>query len=233
MGCSATRQPRHQGQCFCRAIPLLCTDRNNNSIVSQVNTQVAPPAAVRVGGPMLSRQLLCRGFAALVLVFATLPAAAQNFFTQCPTSTLLHPSAPTSAQGEPTYLGPTQGTIVGGVPYVSNGGAVKCQHISGGDGYMTEADGNQTYLFAFGPLSGLDKIKNGQAGTDFPDEFNQAYCDPSGLITTYNNSQPIPYTGTNNPLNPTGPAITCGLNGAVGYVPPPGPRQATATTAIY
>jgi hypothetical protein len=179
---------------------------------------------------MLSRQLLCRAFAALMLVFATLPAAAQNFFTQCPTSTLLHPSAPTSAQGEPTYTGPTRGTIVGGVPYVSNGGAVKCQHISGGDGYMTEADGNQTYLFAFGPLSGLDKIKNGQPGTDFPDEFNQAYCDGSG---TYSNNQQNPYTGSNNPLNPTGPAIACNANGAVGYVPPPGPRAATATTALY
>ena len=182
---------------------------------------------------MLSRQLLCRGFAALMLVFITLPAAAQNFFTQCPTSTLLHPSAPTAAQGEPTYLGPTTGVTVGGVAYKSNGGAIKCQQISGGDGYMTEADGNQTYLFAFGPLSGLDKIKNGQSGTDFPDEFNQPYCDPSGLLTSYNNGQPIPYTGSNNPLNPTGPAITCSLNGAVGYVPPPGPRQATATTAIY
>jgi hypothetical protein len=181
---------------------------------------------------MLSRQLLCRGFAALMLVFVTLPAAAQNFMVQCPTSTLSHPSAPTSAQGEPTYTGPTRGTVVGGVPYINNGGAIKCQQISGGDGYMTEADGNQTYMFSFGPLSGLDKIKNGQSGTDFPDEFNQAYCDPSGAIATYNNTQPIPYTGANNPLNPNGPAIACNLNGAVGYLPPPGPRTATGTTAV-
>ncbi|MBV8208794.1 MAG: hypothetical protein JO133_01915, partial [Burkholderiaceae bacterium] len=41
-------------------------------------------------------------------------------------------------------------------PYVSNGGTVKCQQISGGDGHMTEADGSQTFMFAFGPLSGLD-----------------------------------------------------------------------------
>jgi hypothetical protein len=179
---------------------------------------------------MLSRQLLRRAFAALVLVFITLPAAAQSFFTQCPSSTLLHPSAPTSTAGEPLYTGPTKGAVVGGVPYTSNGGAVKCQQISGGDGYMTEADGNQTYLFAFGPLSGLDKIKNGQPGTDYPDEFNQAYCNASGA---YTNNQPIPYTGTNNPLNPAGPAIACSANGAVGYVPPAGARQATATTAIY
>jgi len=30
---------------------------------------------------------------------------------------------------------------------------------------MTEADGNQTFMFSFGPLSGLDNIKNGQPGT--------------------------------------------------------------------
>lgn len=185
---------------------------------------------------MLSRQLLYRGFAALMLAFATLPAVAQNFMVQCPTSTLLHPSAPTSAQGEPTYLGPTTfTTTANGVPLTieSNGGAIKCQHISGGDGYMTEADGNQTYMFSFGPLSGLDKIKNGLAGTDFPDEFNQPYCDPSGAITAYNNGQPIPYAaGQPNPLYPNVALQKCGLNGAVGYLPPPGSRTATGTTAV-
>jgi multicopper oxidase len=185
---------------------------------------------------MLSRQLLCRTLAALMLVFITFPAAAQNFMVQCPTSTLLHPSAPTSAQGEPAYTGPHSfTTTAAGVPLTikSNGGAVKCQQISGGDGYMTEADGNQTYMFSFGPLSGLDKIKNGQSGTDFPDEFNQPYCDPSGAITTYNNGQPIPYApGQPNPLYPNVNLVTCGLNGAVGYLPPPGPRTATGTTAV-
>ena len=116
---------------------------------------------------------------AVVLCWWALPAGAQNFIVQCPQSTLWHPTAPTSAQGEPAYTGPTlyqpPVTLTNGVPltYVSNGGAVKCQQISGGDGYMSEADGNQTFMFAFGPLSGLDKIKNGQAGTDFPDEFDQ------------------------------------------------------------
>jgi hypothetical protein len=179
---------------------------------------------------MSSSTLYLRGVAASLLLLVALPASAQNFFVQCPTSTLLYPTAPTSAQGEPTYTGPKTGALVGGVPYVSNGGGIKCQHISGGDGYMTEADGNQTYLFAFGPLSGLDKIQHGQPGTDFPDEFNQAYCNASGV---YTNNQPIPYTGSNNPLNPAGPSIACGVNGAVGYVPPATARQATATTAIY
>jgi Multicopper oxidase len=185
---------------------------------------------------MLSRQLLCRTLAALMLVFVTLPAAAQNFMVQCPTSTLTHPNAPTSAQVQPFYTGPhTYTTTASGVPltYTSNGGAVKCQQISGGDGYMTEADGNQTYMFSFGPLSGLDKIKNGQPGTDFPDEFNQPYCDPSGAIANYNNGQPIPYAPNQpNPLYPNVNLVTCGLNGAVGYLPPPGPRAATGTTAV-
>ena len=50
---------------------------------------------------MLTRHLLCRGFAALTLALITLPAAAQTFMVQCPTSTLLHPNAATSAAGEP------------------------------------------------------------------------------------------------------------------------------------
>src|SRR5882762_576736 len=186
---------------------------------------------VQAGGHMFSSKLYLRGVAASLLLLVALPASAQNFFVQCPTSTLLYPTAPTSAQGEPTYPGPKTGALVGGVPYVSNGGAIKCQHISGGDGYMTEADGNQTYLFAFGPLSGLDKIQRGQPGTDFPDEFNQAYC--GNATGNYADNQPIPYTGSNNPLNPLGPPIACGVNGAVGYVPPAAARQATATTAIY
>jgi FtsP/CotA-like multicopper oxidase with cupredoxin domain len=80
-------------------------------------------------------------------------------------------------------------------------------------------------------LSGLDKIQNGQPGTDFPDEFNQPYCNGSGV---YVNGQPNPWVnGAANPLYPNAPAVQCNPNGAVGYVPPPGPRAATATTALY
>jgi len=168
-----------------------------------------------------------RGAAAYLLLLVALPAAAQNFMVQCPTSTLWHSTAPTSTQGEPAYTGPTlyqpSPLLTNGVTltYVSNGGAVKCQQISGGDGYMSEADGNQTFMFAFGPLSGLDKIQNGQAGTDYPDEFNQPYCDPSGTITAYNNGQPIPYApGQPNPLSPNTTLNSCSLNGALGYLPP-------------
>src|SRR5436853_267143 len=144
------------------------------------------------GVRMLTRHLLCRGFAALTLALITLPAAAQTFMVQCPTSTLLHPNAATSAAGEPAYTGPTNITANAhgvAVTYRSNGGAVKCQQISGGDGYMTEGDGNQTFMFSFGPLSGLQKIRNGLPGTDFPDEFRQPYCEGG----SYLNGQPNPY----------------------------------------
>ena len=47
-------------------------------------------------------------------------------------------------------------------------GAIKCQQISGGDGYSTMGDGTQTYMFSFGPLSGLADMANGKPGTQFP-----------------------------------------------------------------
>jgi len=189
---------------------------------------------------MFSTQLHRRGVpAALLLTAALLFVAApltqaQNFMVQCPTTTLLHPTAVSSTPGEPTYTGPTTITASAyGVPltYTSNGGAIKCQQISGGDGYMTEADGNQTFMFAFGPLSGLDKIKNGHAGTDFPDEFNQPYCDPNN--PNYNNGQANPWAnGMPNPIYPNAPAVSCNPNGAVGYVPSAAYRTASATTAL-
>jgi hypothetical protein len=139
---------------------------------------------------MLSSQLFCRGFAALILVLFTLPAGAQSFMVQCPSTTPLHPTAitnsnpaaPLTEAAEPPYTGPlVTSETVGGVslPYTLNGGAVKCQEISGGDGYMTEADGNQTFMFAFGPLSGIDLIKHGQAGTLFAADYNNYYNSPT------------------------------------------------------
>src|SRR5438105_3091969 len=171
------------------------------------------------GVRMLTRHLVCRGFAALTLALITLPAAAQTFMVQCPTSTLLHPNAATSAAGEPAYTGPTNITANAhgvAVTYRSNGGAVKCQQISGGDGYMTEGDGNQTFMFSFGPLSGLQKIRNGLPGTDFPDEFRQPYCEGG----SYLNGQPNPYHGG------------CSANGAVGFVAPAAFRNGNVTAAV-
>jgi len=156
--------------------------------------------------------VLSLGLPALLALIA-LPAAAQTFMVQCPATTLLHPNA---SQGEPAYTGPTTATVVGGVPYVSNGGAVKCQQISGGDGYMTEGDGNQTFMFSFGPLSGLQKIRNGQPGTDFADEFRQAYCEGG----SYLNGQPNPYRSN------------CSPNGAVGFVAPAPFRAANVSAVV-
>jgi len=42
----------------------------------------------------------------------------------------------------------------------------------GGDGYATMGDGTQTYMFSFGPLSGITDIALGKAGTEPPNVFN-------------------------------------------------------------
>jgi FtsP/CotA-like multicopper oxidase with cupredoxin domain len=121
---------------------------------------------------------------------------------QCPTTTITHPANLTDVNAEPVYGGPT--TFVLGAngyqtPTGNVNGAIKCQQISGGDGFATMGDGTQTYMFSFGPLSGLADIANGLPGTGFPNAFN------------------TPYSGT---LVPGDPATT-GLgsftfNGAVG-----------------
>ena len=120
----------------------------------------------------------------LFVAFATVVASAQSFRVQCPTTTITHPTAVSSVQGEPAYNGPTQFTTLpatgsqGGFVTPTSGtvnGAIKCQQISGGDGYSTMADGTQTFMFAFGPLSGLSDVAAGRASTQFPDIFNTPY----------------------------------------------------------
>lgn len=106
------------------------------------------------------------GVAALVL--AAGPTFAQSFRVQCPNGTDLHPST-TDAKGN----------------VVANP-AIKCQHIAGGDGFATMADGNQIYLFGFGPLSGLASLQNAAGlapgaygayvGTQPASEFNKPYA---------------------------------------------------------
>src|SRR6266850_2478653 len=123
-----------------------------------------------------------------------------SFRVQCPTATLLHPGGTgtgnsTPASAEAAYSGPitrTAATDPSGhytynppLTFTDNGGAIKCQQVSGGDGMMTEADGNQTYMFSFGPLSGLQAIQNGQAGTQLPAVFNKSYCDPANANSFY------------------------------------------------
>jgi FtsP/CotA-like multicopper oxidase with cupredoxin domain len=155
------------------------------------------------------RKLHQIGLLIAFISLATGVARAQSFRVQCPTSTITHPATIHDNNSEPAYTGPTvlapdtKGFLA---PSANVNGAIKCQQISGGDGYATMGDGTQTYMFSFGPLSGLAKIANGQPGTDSPSEFN-----------TLN--------PTSNVLQPGDPATTAGagglftFNGAVGQVP--------------
>lgn len=121
------------------------------------------------------------GLVALLPLLVALPVHAQSFRVQCPTSTITHN------------------------PNSNFPGGIKCQQISGGDGYSTMADGVQTYMFSFGPLSGLADIRNGLPGTQ-----------PASIFNTLGN----PYTDTT-------------FNGAVGLTPDPDsvpPTRSTATS---
>jgi FtsP/CotA-like multicopper oxidase with cupredoxin domain len=90
------------------------------------------------------------------LLFGALNAEAQSFRVQCPTSTPFHP----------------------------DGGNIKCQQIAGGDGYATMGDGSTTYLFGFGPLSGLPDIYNGLPGTQVNSVFNTTFGPDTGTPST-------------------------------------------------
>src|SRR6202007_1828293 len=109
---------------------------------------------------------------------------------------------------EPAYTGPTQfGTVpvsgqAGGyvVPSSHVNGAIKCQQISGGDGYSTMADGTQTFMFAFGPLSGLADVAAGLPGTQFPNVFNTVY---NGTLVPGDPATSDGATAGNAPGSPT------------------------------
>jgi FtsP/CotA-like multicopper oxidase with cupredoxin domain len=145
---------------------------------------------------------------------ATGVARAQSFRVQCPASTITHPVAANN-NAEPAYAGPTY-TGTSGYPATPAhvNGAIKCQQISGGDGFSTMGDGTQTYMFSFGPLSGLSKIANGQAGTDFPNEFN--VVSPPTLLP----GDPATSVGAGS-LGPNPVPISFHFDGAVGLVPDP------------
>lgn len=110
---------------------------------------------------MFSTRIYRGGVSALILLLFALPAMAQSFRVQCPEETPLHPKSAAGA--------------------VSDG--IKCQQISGGDGYATMGDGTQTYMFSFGPLSGLVDIKNGLPGTQKASVFRTPTdSDPNGAV---------------------------------------------------
>jgi FtsP/CotA-like multicopper oxidase with cupredoxin domain len=119
------------------------------------------------------------------LMLVALPAGAQSFKVQCPAGTALHPAiiANDPAVSNPssystiTQLGRTDG-LLNPTAAMANPG-IKCQQVSGGDGFATMADGTQTYMFSFGPLSGLADIVNGLPGTQQASVYNQSNLDPA------------------------------------------------------
>src|SRR6266478_5000801 len=169
---------------------------------------------------MYNAQLIRLGLGAVLLGFLALPAAAQSFRVQCPTSTITHPNA-VNNNSEPAYVGPTYtGTSGYGTTPANVNGAIKCQQISGGDGYATMGDGTQTYLFSFGPLSGITDIALGKPGTEPPNVFNVPFP-----VSTSNYLVPgDPATSVNAatvPLSGAQVATLAGINynGAVGLAP--------------
>ena len=111
---------------------------------------------------------LLRVLVVLACAWAT-QAHAQSFRVQCPLSTTLHPLVNSNGEaGKSDSLLPN--------PHI------KCQQLSGGDGFATMADGTQTYLFSFGPLSGLGNIVHGLPGTVGAAEFNQSNLDAQGNV---------------------------------------------------
>src|SRR6476469_7807742 len=112
----------------------------------------------------------------VLLATAATVADAQSFQVQCPTTTITHPANLHDNNSEPAYNGPTSfatGTKGYIEPTANVNGAIKCQQISGGDGFATMGDGSQTYLFSFGPLSGLSDMVNSLPGTEKAKDFNQ------------------------------------------------------------
>jgi hypothetical protein len=161
-------------------------------------------------------------------LFAAGAAEAQSFRVQCPSSTITHPTGTgyNNNNSEPAYNGPTQFTTLAAAPasdvagmsggYVTPSagtvnGAIKCQQISGGDGFSTMADGTQTFMFAFGPLSGLADVAVGHPATQFPSVFDVPY---QGSTT----GQPNPYLRPGDPATSDGATSgaspgTTGFNG--------------------
>jgi FtsP/CotA-like multicopper oxidase with cupredoxin domain len=141
---------------------------------------------------MFDSQFYRRSWFAVPLLVLIFPVAAQSLRVQCPSSTNLHPAV------APTVANPS-----GANP------AIKCQQIAGGDGYATMADGTQTYLFGFGPLSGMDLINAGLPGTQSAGDFNKPYNSPVFPgVDASNGNATVPDT-TFNPAMPTN------TNGAV------------------
>src|SRR5437016_1620168 len=169
---------------------------------------------------MSSRRDVCAIWTmAMLACFAAVSANAQSFRVQCPTSTITHPVAANN-NSEPAYTAPTTFTTGAKgyqVPSANVNGAIKCQQIAGGDGYATMGDGTQTYLFSFGPLSGIADITQGKPGTQFPSVFNSPFA-----VSTSNYMVPgDPATSVDTPATTSGgfvqPLTLAQLSGIAGF----------------
>jgi hypothetical protein len=142
-------------------------------------------------------------FVLVLAGFTAVAASAQSFKVQCPISTITHPSNLTNVSAEPNYTGPTVQSLGSGgylAPSSNVNGAIKCQQISGGDGYSTMANGTQTFMFSFGPLSGLADIAKGRPGTEFAGTFNSVVpgtLQPGDPATTDDANSLTPYNSYN------------------------------------
>jgi hypothetical protein len=188
---------------------------------------------------MASRKWSTSLFLTVLLCLVALTGSAQSFRVQCPPSTVTHPIAANN-NSEPAYNGPTQfgtapinGTSGGYVTPTSNvNGAIKCQQISGGDGLATMADGTQTYMFSFGPLSGLADVAAGQPSTQFPSVFNTVY--PGALLLRGDPATTDGATSGASPGNGGSATPSFTWNGAIGLQPDADAlASGTCNTAFY
>ncbi len=157
-------------------------------------------------------------FTSVLVGGAALSATAQSFRVQCPTTTITHPSTLTNVNAEPAYNGPTTLSTPSSTTYQTPtgnvNGAIKCQQISGGDGYSTMGNGTQTFMFSFGPLSGLADIAAGKPGTESPAVFNAM---PSGTLVPGDPATTVGATPSETASPSSLAAFT--FNGAVGLAP--------------
>ncbi len=179
---------------------------------------------------MSSTRFIWSGIAAALLGLLALPVAAQSFRVQCPNATALHPNrttlVPASAANIAKYqalVGGSSNQAIKDTAYATVfPGKIKCQQLSGGDGFATMGDGSQMYLFAFGPLSGLSNIVHGLPGTVTNTEFNQSNVGtPNTTITDADgHSQPIGADGVLDAVKIGAPySPDYSFNGAIGLVP--------------
>jgi FtsP/CotA-like multicopper oxidase with cupredoxin domain len=171
----------------------------------------------------LSQLGLIRVVLASALGLSMMTAGAQSFRVQCPTNTITHPSNLTNVNAEPAYSAPTTLALNSSgfmAPTANVNGAIKCQQIAGGDGYATMADGTQTYLFSFGPLSGITDIALGKPGTQFPSVFNVPYLvSTSHFLVPGDPATTIGATSVPLTTGQMGSLASFNYNGAVGIAP--------------